>query len=64
MALAGALGMRPLVARCHLGLGTLCLRTGERQAAREHLTTAATGFREMAMRLWSERAAAALRELG
>ena len=28
MALATELGMRPLVAHCHLGLGRLCRRTG------------------------------------
>ncbi len=31
MALAGELGMRPLVARCHLGLGMLARRSGEWQ---------------------------------
>ena len=48
------LGMRPLVAHCHLGLGTLYRRTGQREQAQEFLTTAATMFREMDMRFWLE----------
>jgi hypothetical protein len=48
-ALASELGMRPLVAHCHLGLGTLYRRTGKQQEAQEHLTTAATMYREMDM---------------
>jgi hypothetical protein len=33
LALAEEVGMRPLQAHCHLGLGTLCARTGQRQQA-------------------------------
>jgi hypothetical protein len=36
LALASELGMRPLVAHCHLGLGKLYRRTGKRQQAQEH----------------------------
>jgi len=61
MALAEELGMRPLVAQCHLGLGRFYRRTGKRQQAQEHLTTAATMFREMDMRFWLEQAEVALR---
>jgi tetratricopeptide (TPR) repeat protein len=43
------LGMRPLVAHCHLGLGTLYRRTGDQAKAEEHLTTATTMYREMGM---------------
>ena len=43
--------MRPLVAHCHLGLGKLYRRTGKREEAREHLTTATTMYREMDMAL-------------
>jgi class 3 adenylate cyclase/tetratricopeptide (TPR) repeat protein len=50
LALATKLGMRPLVAHCHLGLGKLYRRTGKREQAREHLATAATMYREMDMR--------------
>jgi tetratricopeptide (TPR) repeat protein len=38
MALASELDMRPLVAHCHLGLGTLYRRTGNPEQAQEHLT--------------------------
>ena len=55
-ALANELGMRPLVAHCHLGVGKLCRRTGDRAKAEEHLTTAATMYREMDMGFWLERA--------
>ena len=44
--------MRPLVTRCHLGLGKLYRRTRKREQAAEHLTRAATMFREMNMHLW------------
>jgi tetratricopeptide (TPR) repeat protein len=54
LALAEPLGMRPLVAHCHLGLGRLFLRTGDRQRAQEHLATATTMYREMDMRFWLE----------
>ena len=54
--LAGELGMRPLVAHCHLGLGKLYRRTGERERAREHLSTATTMYREMDMRFWLDQA--------
>jgi len=59
MALADELEMRPLVAHCHLGFGKLYGRTGKRQVAREHLTTAAAMYREMDMRFWLEQAEAA-----
>ena len=39
--------MRPLVARCHLGMGQLYLRTDKSNDAREHLTTAIRMHREM-----------------
>jgi tetratricopeptide (TPR) repeat protein len=51
LALAERLGMRPLVAHCHFGLGKLYWRTSKRQQAQEHLTTATTMYREMDMRL-------------
>jgi tetratricopeptide (TPR) repeat protein len=56
--LANQLGMRPLVAHCHLGLGRLSRRTGQREQAREHLTTATTMYREMGMTYWLEQAEA------
>jgi transcriptional regulator with AAA-type ATPase domain/tetratricopeptide (TPR) repeat protein len=56
LALAEPRGMRPLVAHCHLGLGTLYRRTGKREQAYEHLTTATAMYREMDMRFWLEQA--------
>jgi class 3 adenylate cyclase/tetratricopeptide (TPR) repeat protein len=52
LALAGELGMRPLVAHCHLGLAKLYRRTGQREQAHGHLTTATTLYREMDMRFY------------
>jgi class 3 adenylate cyclase/tetratricopeptide (TPR) repeat protein len=56
LALAEPRGMRPLVAHCHLGLGKLYQRTGKREQAQEHLTTATTMYREMGMTYWLEQA--------
>jgi tetratricopeptide (TPR) repeat protein len=56
LALANELGMRPLVAHCHLALGKLYRRLGKREKAQEHLTTATTMYREMDMRFWLEKA--------
>jgi tetratricopeptide (TPR) repeat protein len=58
LTLAEPRGMRPLVAHCHLGLSQLYRRTGRRQEAQEHLTTATTMYREMDMRFWLEQAEA------
>jgi DNA-binding NtrC family response regulator/tetratricopeptide (TPR) repeat protein len=60
MALASELGMRPLVAHCHLGLGRLYRHIGDGAKAHEHLTTATTMYREMVMTFWLEKAGAAL----
>ena len=62
LARADELGMRPLVAHCHLGLGKLYRRTGDGAKAQEHLTTAMTMYREMDMGFWLEQAETA--ELG
>ena len=58
LTLAGKLGMRPLVAHCHAGLGKLYRRTGKREQAQEHFTTAMTMYREMGMTYWLEQAKA------
>jgi len=55
---ATELGMRPLVAHCHLGLGRMYRRTGDQAKAHEHLTTATTMYRAMGMRFWLARAEA------
>jgi hypothetical protein len=54
LVLADELGMRPLGAHCHLGLGKLYRRTGQRQEAQEHLATATMMYRQMDMRFWLE----------
>src|SRR5262249_15446713 len=61
--LAEDLGMRPLIAHCHLGLGKLYGRTGKREQAQEHLTTAMTMYREMGMTYWLEKAEREMVEL-
>jgi tetratricopeptide (TPR) repeat protein len=61
MGLAEELGMRPLIARCHFGLGQLYRRGGRPEHAQTHLTTAMTMFREMGMRFWLGQAEADLR---
>jgi tetratricopeptide (TPR) repeat protein len=64
LALAGELGMRPLIAHCHLGLGKVCRRTGKREPAQEHFSTAATMYREMGMMYWLEQAGEEMGNLG
>jgi hypothetical protein len=49
MANAEGLGMRPLIAHCHLGLGKLFRRAGDAVRAREHLGAATAMYREMDM---------------
>jgi len=56
LALAEELGMRPLIAHCHLDLGKLFACTGKRDEAREHITTAVAMYRDMDMPYWRERA--------
>jgi hypothetical protein len=54
ISLASQLGMRPLVAHCHLGLGKLYRRAGKRKEGQQHLTTATTMYRDMDMAYWLE----------
>ncbi|HWT85185.1 MAG TPA: hypothetical protein VN177_05390, partial [Myxococcales bacterium] len=63
LALAEELGMGPLLAHCHVGLGKLYRRTDKRDDAREHLTTATTMYHEMEMTYWVEQAEAEMRAL-
>jgi tetratricopeptide (TPR) repeat protein len=60
LALAHELGMRPLQAHCHLGLGTLYAKTGRREQARTELSAAITLYRAMEMTFWLPQAEAAL----
>jgi hypothetical protein len=64
LARATELEMRPLVAHCHLGLGTLASRTGDLEEACKDLTTAAAAYREMGMDFWLKKAEAALEGIG
>jgi tetratricopeptide (TPR) repeat protein len=64
LALAGELGMRPLVAHCHLGLGALDGPDGGLRLAREDLRMAAALYREMGMAFWCEQAEAELARRG
>jgi hypothetical protein len=60
LALAAELGMRPLAAHCHLGLGTLYQKLGRGEQAETELTTAAEMYRAMEMTFWLRRAEAEL----
>jgi hypothetical protein len=62
MTLGAELGMRPLVAHCHLELGRVCRRTGKLPEAREHLAAAIAMYREMDMRVWPDRARAEMED--
>jgi hypothetical protein len=52
--------MRPLVAHCHLGLGTLYAGTRRREQARAELSTATEMYRAMEMTFWLPQAEAML----
>jgi len=60
LTLAETLGMRPLVAHCHLGLGKLYAHIGKQQQAGEHLATAAVMYSAMDMSCGLEQANAAV----
>jgi tetratricopeptide (TPR) repeat protein len=62
LALADELGMRPLVAHCHQGLGRLYGRTGRGEQARAAMTTAIDLYRAMDMTFWLPQAEAALNQ--
>ena len=60
LALAEELGMRPLQAHCHHGLGRLYHQTGRAEPARTALSAAVDLYRAMDMTLWLPQAEAAL----
>src|SRR5262245_3139769 len=60
LALAEELGMRPLQAHCHLGLGTLYAKAGQQEQARAELSVAIELYRTMDMTFWLPRAETAL----
>ena len=49
IALAERNGMRPLLARCRLGMGNLCRLRGDQEQAAEQLAIAAESFRDLKM---------------
>jgi class 3 adenylate cyclase/tetratricopeptide (TPR) repeat protein len=62
--LAEELGMRPLQAHCHRGLGTLYARLGQWEQARPELCAALDLYRAMAMTFWLPQVEAALAQTG
>jgi tetratricopeptide (TPR) repeat protein len=63
IALAEELGMRPLLAHCHLGLGGLYAKTGHPEPARVELTAVVDLYRAMDMTFWLPQAEAALAQV-
>ena len=63
IAIAEALGLRPLVSRCRVGVAAVYGKTGRKDRARETLAVAATEFASMEMTRWRERSERALAEL-
>jgi predicted ATPase/class 3 adenylate cyclase len=64
LALAEELGMRPIQAHCHLGLGTLYARGDQREQACMELYAAIDLYRAMDMAFWLPQAQAALAQVG
>ncbi|HLH24511.1 MAG TPA: tetratricopeptide repeat protein [Chloroflexota bacterium] len=64
LALAEELGMRPFMAHCHLGLGTLYQKIGRQEPALTELTTAAELYRATETTFWLERAKLELLKVG
>ena len=63
LALADDLGMRPLQAHCHRGLGTVYAATGQWEQARAALSAAIDLYRPMDMTFWLPEAEAALAQV-
>jgi hypothetical protein len=55
--------MRPLVAHCHLGLGSLYTRRGRREQAHTELAAAIDLYHAMDMPFWLPQAEAALTQV-
>jgi hypothetical protein len=60
LVLADELGMRPLLAHCHRGLGTFYATIGRPEQAQAELSTALALYRAMDMTFWRPQAEAAL----
>jgi class 3 adenylate cyclase len=63
LALADELGMRPLQAHCHRGLGTLYATTGQAEQAQAALSTAIAMYQSMDMTFWLPETEAALAQV-
>jgi Flp pilus assembly protein TadD len=63
LALAEAIGMRPLQAHCHSGLGMLYAKINQREQSRAALTTAVDLYTAMDMTFWLPEAKAALAQV-
>jgi tetratricopeptide (TPR) repeat protein len=63
LALAEALGMRPLQAHCHRGLGMLYATTGQPEQARTALSTTIAMYQSMKMTFWVPQTAATLAQV-
>jgi class 3 adenylate cyclase/tetratricopeptide (TPR) repeat protein len=63
LALAEELGMRPLQAHCHRGLGVLYFKVGHHAQAKAELSTAIELYRAMNMTFWQPQAEATLAEM-
>jgi hypothetical protein len=63
LTLAEEIGMRPLQAHCHLGLGTWYLQRDQHQQAHATLTTAINLYRSLDMAFWLPQAEAALAQV-
>jgi hypothetical protein len=55
--------MRPFVAHCHRGLGTLYAKMGQGEQVRAELSTAIDLYRAMQMTFWLPQAEAALAQV-
>jgi len=63
LALAEELGMRPLQAHCHRGLGTLYATIGQQEQARAELSAAIELYRAMDMAFWLPQVEAAFAQV-
>ena len=63
LALADELGMRPLQAHCHRGLGLLYATIGQQEQARAELSMAVEMYRDMDMTFWLPETEAALAQV-
>jgi tetratricopeptide (TPR) repeat protein len=63
LTLADELGMRPLMAHCHRGLGTLYAATNQQEQAHTEMSTAFALYRAMDMVFWLPQSEVALAQV-